>query len=123
MTHSLALTTRRVRLGVSTAALSSMLALNAAVAWAEDPVKQPKPDPNAPGVEGLQGLADAVIMYVLVGCLIGGLVSLVAMGFLGSVSERLRESGKMGLIACVAVAFISGIVWAVINWAYNAGMS
>lgn len=98
-------------------------ALTATHAWAEDPVGKPDPTraKNAPGVDGLASLADALTLYVLIGCLLGGLISAFAAAFGGAISERLRDTGKIGLIACIAIAFVTGILWAVINWAYGAG--
>lgn len=101
------------------------LALTARGALAQAAPPLPKPDPgqagDAPGVDGFQELVNALSLYVLLGCLVGGLGSLLLASFGGFISDRLPEKGKMGVLVCVVVAFVAGIIWAAVGWAYDAG--
>lgn len=85
----------------------------------------PRPDPgaagDAPGVEGMQELVNVISLYVLIGAVIGGLASALVMAFGSAVSDRLPEKGKMGLLISIAAAFLCGLIWGAVTWAYNAG--
>lgn len=79
------------------------------------------PDPNAPGLKGIQKGTNELAMYALIACGIGAVASLILIAAAKGVHlERLHTRGKEGFVVAIIGAFVVGIVSALLNAAYSA---
>jgi uncharacterized membrane protein YhaH (DUF805 family) len=78
------------------------------------------PDPNAPGVRGIQHATNEVAMWALLACGIGAVASLLLLAAAkGFHLERLHTRGKEGVVVALIAAFAVGSIAAFLNAAYT----
>lgn len=105
-----------------TAGVGLMMVLGRAVpALAAPVIPQPRFDPTAPGVSGLQAIANLLVTWIVVLSFLALLASLICIPAGNALSlPELSQGGKKGVLVSILVPGAAAIAHVLVMFFYNA---
>lgn len=109
------------RLSVTMGVGVALVLFRAVPALAAPLIPQPRFDPTAPGVSGLQAIANLLVTWIVIVSFLALLASLVCIPVGNGLSlPELSQGGKKGVLVSIIVPGVAAIAHVIVMFFYNA---